>query len=113
MDNAIHHFHDLFAQLGLPSDAQSIANFLTDHATTVDSLALPDADYWTPSQAAFLREALIEDADWAILVDQLSKALIKVPCSNMGEPCDCDSSKFAEGGEDPEQSAELERQQDT
>jgi hypothetical protein len=28
-----------------------------------------------PAQAAFLREALLQDADWAELADQLSNAL--------------------------------------
>jgi len=36
---------------------------------------IADAPFWTPAQAAFLREKLNEDADWAELVDQLSAAL--------------------------------------
>jgi hypothetical protein len=38
-------------------------------------MRLADAPYWSPSQAAFLREALSQDAEWAVVVDQLSKAL--------------------------------------
>lgn len=75
MDKPIHHFSDLFAQLGLPNDAHSIAHFLSVHASMADCTRLPDALYWTPSQAAFLRESLSQDSDWAGLVDQLSKAL--------------------------------------
>jgi hypothetical protein len=38
-------------------------------------MRLAEAPYWTPSQATFLREALSQDAEWAVVVDQLSKAL--------------------------------------
>ena len=33
------------------------------------------APFWTPAQAAFLREACMQDADWVELADQLSLAL--------------------------------------
>jgi hypothetical protein len=36
---------------------------------------LPDAPFWTRSQAAFLQESLSQDSDWSGLVDQLAKAL--------------------------------------
>lgn len=101
MNNAIHHFDDLFAQLGLPSDADGIAHFLTAHASMADGLRLPDAPYWTLSQASFLRDALLQDSDWSGLVDQLSKALRRSPVH-----------RTHEAQEDPRQSWELERQQD-
>ena len=75
MNKPIHHFSELFAQLGLPNDNQSISHFLTIHASMADRERLPDAPYWTPSQAAFLRESLTHDSDWTGLVDQLSLAL--------------------------------------
>ncbi|BCO28046.1 hypothetical protein MIZ03_2939 [Rhodoferax lithotrophicus] len=75
MDKAIHHFSELFAQLGLPDDAESIAEFLAKHTAMSACMRLPDAPYWTPAQAQFLRESLLQDSDWAGLVDQLSKAL--------------------------------------
>ncbi|HOE43451.1 MAG TPA: DUF2789 domain-containing protein [Rhodoferax sp.] len=75
MDKAIHHFNELFAQLGLPDDAQSIANFLASHTSMSACVRLPDAPYWTPAQAQFLRESLQQDSDWSGLVDQLGKAL--------------------------------------
>lgn len=75
MDKAIHYFNELFAQLGLPDDAVSIADFLTRHAAMSACMRLPDAPYWTPAQAQFLRESLMQDSDWSGLVDQLSKAL--------------------------------------
>ena len=36
---------------------------------------LEDAGFWTPAQAALLRQQLLEDADWAGVVDQLNLAL--------------------------------------
>lgn len=75
MDQAIHPFQELFAQLGLPSDANSVEQFIKMHSPLPGHIALPDADFWTRAQADFLRETLQEDADWANQVDQLSEAL--------------------------------------
>lgn len=75
MDKPIHHFSELFAQLGLPADVQGIQRFLASHTPLAADFKLPDAPFWTPAQAAFLCEALLEDSDWALLVDQLSETL--------------------------------------
>lgn len=75
MDEPMHRFHQLFAQLGLPSDAAGIAGFLQANWPLPGDVELPDAPFWTASQAAFLREALLQDADWAQQVEQLSQAL--------------------------------------
>lgn len=75
MENSHHRFSELFAQLGLSTDPQGIAQFLARHTPLADDVRLPDAAFWSPAQAAFLREALIQDPDWAELVDQLSEAL--------------------------------------
>ena len=50
MDNSHHPFHELFAQLGLPCDAQSIAQFIWRHSPLPGHVALADADFWTPAQ---------------------------------------------------------------
>ncbi len=78
MENLQHAFHDLFAQLGLPCDAHSIAQFLQTHSPLPGDVALPDADFWSPAQATFLRESLQQDNGWAQQVDALSEAL-RVP----------------------------------
>ena len=75
MDQPIHPFSDLFAQLGLPADEQSIQQFIASHGPLGADILLADAPFWTPSQAAFLKEEKLEDADWAELVDQLDLAL--------------------------------------
>lgn len=75
MEKSNHHFPELFAQLGLPNDADSIANFLALHAPIPASEKLIDAPFWSASQASFLRESLGQDSDWSNIVDQLNKAL--------------------------------------
>lgn len=78
MNQTTHHFKDLFAQLGLPCDELGIKHFLAMHSPLASTINLPDAPFWTPAQAAFLREAILQDSDWAELVDQLSSALRRV-----------------------------------
>ena len=75
MNKPSHHFSELFAQLGLPNDDRSIAQFLSNYTGRSQGVRLPDAPFWTRSQAAFLRESLSQDSDWSGPVDQLSKAL--------------------------------------
>lgn len=79
MNKAIHHFSELFAQLGLLDEPENIADFLAKHRGMADGMRLPDAPYWTPAQAQFLRESLRQDSDWTGLVDQLSQALEAEP----------------------------------
>jgi len=72
------HFHrycELFQQLGLPADVPSIAAFIQRHSPLHPATRLEDATFWTPAQAALLREQLVADADWAEVVDQLNLAL--------------------------------------
>jgi hypothetical protein len=75
MNTPVHHFNDLFAQLGLPCEESGIRQFIAVHTPLAAEVKLPDAPFWTPAQASFLRESLLQDADWAELVDQLSNAL--------------------------------------
>lgn len=75
MEKSIHRFHELFAQLGLPQDDAGIEQFITTHAQMPENIKLSEATFWSPAQAAFLRDACLEDADWAMLADQLNLAL--------------------------------------
>ena len=65
----------LFAQLGLPADMADIDAFIDRHGPLPEALPLAEAPFWTPAQAAFLREAVADDADWAEAADALSAAL--------------------------------------
>lgn len=64
----------LFSQLGLPSDEKNIAQFIRAHVLAKEQ-SLLEAPWWTPQQAAFLAEALEDDADWSGVVDMLATAL--------------------------------------
>jgi hypothetical protein len=75
MEQGFHRFHELFEQLGLPSSPEGIRDFIARHAPLPHEVALPDAPFWTPAQASFLREALEADSDWAEVVDALNAAL--------------------------------------
>lgn len=66
---------DLFVQLGLPNDQQQMDAFVSQHNGLSQSTRIEDAEFWTPSQATFLRTSLLEDAEWAELIDQLSAML--------------------------------------
>ncbi|PUE33885.1 DUF2789 family protein [Limnohabitans sp. Jir72] len=75
MEQGSHAFHELFAQLGLACDRQGIEVFLKAHRALTGDVALSEAPFWTPAQAAFLRESVMLDADWAQQAEQLSQAL--------------------------------------
>ena len=75
MDLFTHDLPGLFAQLGLPNDADAIARFVATHRPLPDATRLADAGFWTAAQAQFLREEITEDADWAPVIDQLNVML--------------------------------------
>lgn len=81
MDTTTHHtLSDLFAQLGLPHQAADIRAFVHRHRPVPDGVRLFEAPFWTPSQAAFLKEQIrADDGDWALLVDQLNAQLREHP----------------------------------
>lgn len=75
MDTSAHTFATLFQQLGLSSDSHSIDEFIAIHAPLAAAIPLADAPFWSSGQAAFIREALSADSDWAEVVDQLNACL--------------------------------------
>ena len=68
-------FTDLFNQLGLQSDSESVKLFIEKNELFDASLRLDEAPFWSESQAALLRDEILKDADWAEVVDQLNVAL--------------------------------------
>ncbi|WP_199609304.1 DUF2789 domain-containing protein [Flocculibacter collagenilyticus] len=74
MDTFTHDIPHLFQQLGMEHDADSIKEFCKNHRLP-NGVAIEDASFWNPSQAAFLRESKLEDADWAESVDTLDTML--------------------------------------
>lgn len=80
MDITPHSMETLFAQLGLPNDAQSIERFIATCGHLDNGVPLHEARFWNPAQAAFLRDAVVQDADWAETVDALNTRLHTRPC---------------------------------
>lgn len=64
----------LFAQLGLDSSAEGIAQFIHEHQLSKD-VNLMEAPYWSDAQRQFLAEKIASDGEWAIVVDQLNESL--------------------------------------
>lgn len=77
MEPPVHNLQSLFKQLGLPDDPDSINQFVAVHSPLKGDLKLADAFFWTDSQRQFLREGILEDADWAEVVDELDVLLRK------------------------------------
>ncbi|MDQ8038624.1 MAG: DUF2789 family protein [Pedobacter sp.] len=78
MDTGNHDLPALFAQLGLASDQASINLFLISHELPAGT-SLAKAEFWTPSQAKFLADALQEDAEWAEAADEMAMLLTPRP----------------------------------
>lgn len=75
MYSPTHSIHSLFDQLGLDSSDQGINAFVTKHGSLSADVKLHQADFWTEAQAAFLKQMIDEDADWAEIVDELDAKL--------------------------------------
>ena len=72
MDFHHHSLPNLFAQLGLPVGDAAIEQFIASHRPLPATMPLAEAPFWSPAQAAFLREEWLEDGDWAEVVDELN-----------------------------------------
>jgi hypothetical protein len=75
MQAPTHSLSALFKQLGLPEDSAAIERFIKQHSPLPQGCQLADASFWDKAQADFLREEILEDADWAEVVDQLNLLL--------------------------------------
>ena len=74
MDTTESNMTNLFLQLGLPAQKHEIAEFIRTHQLPED-VRVSEAEFLRDSQRQFLREEWVEDADWAIVVDELNQAL--------------------------------------
>jgi hypothetical protein len=75
VERSAYDMSSLFAQLGVANDEQSIARFIKSHAPLESDVQLHEAAFWTAAQAGFLREATLDDAEWAAIVDALNSEL--------------------------------------
>ena len=75
MDTSFHIVKDLFLQIGLPNDKPDIDNFIQENKGIPADTLIWEAEFWTQSQAAFLKESYDEDSDWVEAVDHLDSLL--------------------------------------
>ncbi len=75
MEQPVHSLPGLFSQLGLPDSSEDIDAFIEEHQPLPKAMSLAEAPFWTEAQAAFIHQALNEDADWAEVVDELNTRL--------------------------------------
>lgn len=75
MNTQQHTMADLFDQLGLPSTEADIQKFIDSNRPLDAETFLSDAPFWNSNQAKFLREQILIDADWAVVVDELNTSL--------------------------------------
>ncbi len=75
LDTSPHTIETFFEQLGLASSEAEIDQFIASHSPLDSSIALDQAPFWNPAQAAFIRDALAQDSDWAEVADELSTRL--------------------------------------
>ncbi len=75
MERPVHNMSNLFAQLGQASDEASIARFIESKQPLDNAVQLHEAHFWSPAQAGFLCESILQDADWAEIIDALNVEL--------------------------------------
>jgi hypothetical protein len=75
MEKFSHSITALFEQLGLDSSEEGIDIFTIKHSPIQPNVLLHEAEFWKPSQADFLKQALEEDSDWTGAVDSLNSML--------------------------------------
>lgn len=75
MNAPIHNLAHLFAQIGLANEPHHIDAFIDTHRPMPEGMKLHEACFWSKSQARFLRDEILADADWAEVVDELNLRL--------------------------------------
>jgi hypothetical protein len=75
MDARVHTMSNLFAQLGLSADPNAIEDFIAAHRPMGNGVPLYRAPFWTSAQRGFLKEEIIGDGDWAVVIDELNSRL--------------------------------------
>lgn len=75
METFEHTLNNLFSQLGLSGEDKDIDAFIEKHCPIPKNISLEEAEFWNSSQSQFLKEALLDDSDWAEAIDQLNVRL--------------------------------------
>lgn len=77
MEIIVHDLSNLFRQLGMLGNVETIDAFLGDHRLKPGT-RLAEADFWNVSQAQFLARALKDDSDWSRAADELAARLTQI-----------------------------------
>ncbi len=75
MEANLHTMSNLFSQLGLANEPGAIDAFIAAHRPLPNDIALYRAPFWSGAQRDFLKEEIIDDADWAGVIDELNARL--------------------------------------
>lgn len=75
MERIVRNMSSLFAQLGQAYEAGAISKFIEANGPLDGDTQLHEAEFWSPMQANFLREAILDDAEWAGIVEALNSEL--------------------------------------
>ncbi|MEY4593007.1 MAG: hypothetical protein RIR18_1902 [Pseudomonadota bacterium] len=75
MNTNLHSMTNLFSQLGLPNSPEEMDKFFELRRPLGNEVALYRASFWSESQRNFLKEEIIEDADWAMVIDEMNSLL--------------------------------------
>jgi hypothetical protein len=75
MEANLHTMSNLFSQLGLANGPQDIDTFIAAHRPLANEIALYRAPFWNAAHRTFLKEEIIDDADWAGVIDELNARL--------------------------------------
>lgn len=75
MEAPYHSIETLFDQLGLDSSEEAIERFINKNNSLPGHLELYKANFWTNSQADFLKQMKDDDSDWSAVVDLLDTML--------------------------------------
>lgn len=75
MEQHAHSMDELFDQLGAHQPPQGTVPFIEARRPLAGDVQLHQAVFWSPSQAAFLEQAISDDADWAEVVEALNSEL--------------------------------------
>lgn len=75
MEAQLHTMCNLFAQLGLPSEKAAVEDFIARHRPLGNEIPVYHAPFWSAAQQQFLKEEIIEDADWSAVIDELNGRL--------------------------------------
>lgn len=75
MESPLHSLPALFKQLGLPHDPVSIEQFVASHSPLKAGVETGGCVFGATPRGHFCVKEILDDADWAVVVDELNLML--------------------------------------